>query len=63
MLSNHAVINTTFKTKEGNTIYLRKTSETTVQQQTIYRAVGLSFHPIKTEKTFAKKDVVPKVYK
>lgn len=60
-LASHAIVNTTLKTREGDTIYLKKTSEPDANQCEIYRALGLSFRPVKTEKSFVGKDVVPKI--
>lgn len=50
-LENHSIITTTLKTKEGSTIYLRQASEPNEYQKAIYRALGLTLKPIKTEKT------------
>jgi transposase len=61
-LSNHSIISTTYKTKEGATIYLKQVSEPNAYQRSIYEAFGIPLKPLKTEKIIIQsKDVVSKV--
>lgn len=59
-LQNHALVATTLKTKKS-TIYLRQASDPDAYQRSVYTALGLSFKPIRSEKTVIKtEDVVSK---
>lgn len=59
-LQTHSLVSTTLEGK-NETIYLNQTSDPDGYQKSIYSALGLSFKPIKAEKTIVKgKDVVSK---
>ena len=60
LLSSHSIVYTSFKTKEGDTIYLKKACEADSNQCRIYQALGLPLRPVKTEKSIIRKDVVSK---
>lgn len=59
-LRNHSLIATSLKTKEESTIYIKRASEPDEYQKSVYRALGLTFKPVKAEKTIIPKDVVSK---
>ncbi len=47
----HMRLTTTMRTKKGDTLHIRKASRPEVWQQTIYKALGLSYNPGGTMKT------------
>jgi transposase len=59
-LRTHALVATTMNTKDEGTIYLKRASEPDEYQKSIYRALGLTFKPVKAKKTILPKDVVSK---
>ncbi|MDQ6951840.1 MAG: hypothetical protein Q9M26_09255 [Mariprofundales bacterium] len=50
-MRTHMRLTTTMRTQTGKTLHIRKASRPEVWQQTIYRALGLSFNPGGTMKT------------
>lgn len=61
-LQSHAIVATNARTKEGATIFFKQACEPNSYQRSIYKALGLSWKPIKAEKViYRTEDVVSKI--